>query len=152
MAEDREFEGRFWAVVGVGGRRYIGKVQSAAEHEPHPSSSVHEEHCPQYIELSEAYELTTFTQPVEVGPGQVALQRRTMLFPYDTCGHPAIVRLHPTELSWAEDFHENDRETYREMLRGVRAQMEQARVQKLGLAVPQPSLPPNLRGGPFGRS
>lgn len=151
MAEDREFEGRFWAVVGVGARRYVGRVMDALVYtDKGPEGTVHE--CPPYIELEEAYELMTVTQPVQVNPGQVAIQRKTILFPYDTCGHPVAVRLRPTELSWAEDFHESDRDSYRQMLSEVRAQMEQARVQRLGLTVAQPGLPHDLKGGPFGRS
>lgn len=151
MAEDREFEGRLWAVVGAGNRRYLGRVAYPACYRTNEEQDEPQD-CPPFIELEEAYELMTVTQPVQVSPGQVGIQRKTMLFPYDTCGHPVYVRLRPSELSWAEDFHESDRDGYRQLLSEVRAQMEQARVQRLGLAVAQPNLPPNLKGGPFGRS
>lgn len=148
MAESIEFEGRIWAVVtAASGRRFIGKVGGVIEDE---ESSVIK-----YMELEPVHEIQTLTRPVQMGPdpSNVALQRQTMVFPLDACAHDSKVRLaYPSEVHFAEDFHENDRHMYVDQIRTVRAQMVEGREQKLGLAKPPPGFDPTKfkGGGPSG--
>ena len=134
MAESIEFEGRLWAVVtAASGRRFIGKVAEVLEEEE--SAAI------KFMRLDPAYEISTLMRqvPTGPGPGELAIQRQTLVFPVDACAHDCGVELMcPSEVHFACDFHENDRAMYRDQIRMVRAQMVQGREQKLGMVKPPP--------------
>jgi hypothetical protein len=137
-------------VTAASGRRFIGKV-CATEYEEGDDGVI------KYLELEPSYEVQTLTRPIQTGPSpqDVALQRQTMVFPFDACAHDCQTRLsYPSEVHFAEDFHENDRHMYIDQIRTVRAQMVQGREQKLGLAKPPPGFDPTKfkGGGPGGPS
>lgn len=147
MAEDIKFEGRLWAIVTAGAERVIGMVEGIP-----PSTDV----IPDTLILNPAYEIRTMTQPVQVGLGEIAIRRETLLFPIDSCTHDTRIRLRPDTVLYAGDIHEVDRAMYRDQIRMVRAQQETGRLQKLGLTQPgqdgMPPFDPKKGGGLIGNS
>jgi hypothetical protein len=138
VAESIKFEGRLWAVVtAASGRRFIGEVVTVTEDE--------ESEVIKFMRLDPAYEITTLMRPVPTGPrpDEMAIQRQTLVFPVDACAYDCSVQLsYPSEVHFADDFHENDRRMFIDQIRMVRAQMVEGRGQKLGLAKPPPGFDP----------
>jgi hypothetical protein len=158
MADDIKFEGRLWAIVGTGQKQYIGKVMHANEF----SHKAAEDgitprcmcECPPYIELCPCYELLSITQMLQLPNGSAVPKREVLFMPVDACKRDVTKRFRPTDITYAEDIHENDRTEYIQRLRDLRAQLDEARGQDIGLAKPPRNFNPMnpQGGGPFGRS
>ena len=132
MAEKLFTEADIWATItGASGNRYIGKVEQTN----HPADKLWEHIVSgELITLSPCYELTTMTQPVQVGPGQMALHRQTLVFPIDSCCEDTSVTfMCPSEVSLLSEMSEGDQDTYRKMIERVREEMLSTRLKRSNL-------------------
>jgi hypothetical protein len=118
--EDDSFDVNQWAIVGMSNRRYFGKIVEIQQ-------SVNQI-IPDVVKLSPVYELITITQS-----GQGQLLRKTFLFGIDICGFDTSLCLRPQEYSLLKDFNEQDREEYKKLTKNVQNNMQNARLQKLGI-------------------
>ena len=126
MAESTGPEDSIWAVVETpGGNRYIGCVDKDGMDEDRP-----------YILFNETYSLSTQNIPVPTQQG-MAMQRSSDIYPVDNCLHLVRMRLmNPSVVMYMDDLDASDRQTYLAMLNACRAQIQQARLQKAGIATP----------------
>lgn len=158
MGEDIKFEGRLWAIVGTGQRQYIGQVENSEVYDPDSGDPKLE--CPPFIELCPCYELLSMTQMARLPDGTVMPMRDVRIMPVDQCLRPVRKRFRPVEITWAEDIHESDRDTYIRNLRQLRMQLEEERMEEAGAGRPPANFDPTKlplgnfgKGGPpFGRS
>jgi hypothetical protein len=148
MAEDIKFEGRLWAIVGDGQKQYIGRVDKPQEHAPDGDDT--DDVCPPYIELCPCYEFMSLTKMMNFPDGSSSPVREVMVLPVDKCKFDVRKRFRPTSLTWAEDIHENDRGLYRNLIRDLRQQAQEAREQESGIARPPPGFDPSKMSPPPG--
>ncbi len=144
MAKDTRPEDCVRAIVSISGsRRIIGEVSSkqltwfveGCEEEP--------------MHIYDALEIQALTRQVEVAPGQYGIAREVMVFPIDICTHPVAMHVQPVDVIILSELHPADALEYEEQVKRCMAQIDAARVQKLGLTLAGPG---EHLGGKIGRT
>ena len=159
MAEELKFEGRLWAIVGTGQKQYIGKVEKVEAHTPSEGESDLNDVCPPCIELCPCYEFLSLTRMLQLPDGSQVPAREVLVLPVDKCKRDVRKRFRPTDITWAEDIHELDRQDYVNLIRDLRQQAEEARGQEVGMHPAPTNFDPKnfdpskfkIGGPPFGR-